>query len=46
MEDKLLDIVKYSNYSWKEIVKTPYFENKTDNAVWRKFRNMMIKRSR
>lgn len=32
-------------YKWSNIVKTvPQFSNKTDNALRRKFRNLMIKK--
>ncbi len=33
-------------YSWKEIAKLPCFGNKTDNCIWRKYRDLLIKRSR
>lgn len=44
MEEKLMDVVKDYGYSWKEMAKLSFFENKTDNCIWRKFRNIMIKK--
>ena len=46
LESRLLDAVKEHNYSWKEIAKIPCFSNKTDNSIWRKFRNLIILKPR
>jgi hypothetical protein len=46
MEEKLVDIAADHNYSWKSIAKLPFFGNKTDNCIWRKYRNIMIKHTR
>jgi hypothetical protein len=46
MEERLLEVAPEHAYSWKEIAKLPCFGNKTDNCIWRKYRNLLIKRSR
>lgn len=46
MESKLMEMAPEHGYSWKSIAKLPYFGNKTDNCVWRKYRNLMIKKTR
>ena len=44
-ENVLLDVAVEMNYCWKEIAKLPMFKNKTDNCIWRKYRNLLIWRS-
>ena len=41
-----MDVVKDYGYSWKEMAKLSFFENKTDNCIWRKYRNIMIKKEK
>jgi hypothetical protein len=41
----LLDVAGKKNYKWSKIAKDILeFGNKTDNALRRKFRNLMIKK--
>lgn len=46
MENKLIEMAPEHGYSWKSVAKLPCFGNKTDNCVWRKYRNLMIKKTR
>lgn len=41
-----MEIAPEHGYSWKSIAKLPCFGNKTDNCIWRKYRNLMIKKSK
>lgn len=45
LEAKLMEVAGDYNYSWKDIAKLGPFRNKTDNCIWRKFRNLMIRKS-
>lgn len=33
-------------YCWQRISRLSVFQNKTDNCIWRKFREMMITKSK
>jgi hypothetical protein len=46
MENKLMQVAGEYDYRWNEISKIPIFKNKTDNCIWRKFRSIMIKKSK
>lgn len=46
MDEKLMEIAPEMNYCWFKISKIPIFNNKTDNCIWRRFRNNLIKKSK
>lgn len=43
--EKLLELVEENEYCWKKMAKLEVFKNKTDNCLWRKFRNLMVAHS-
>jgi hypothetical protein len=45
LEERLIELAVEHNYSWKDIAKLPIFMDKTDNCIWRKYRNLMTSRS-
>lgn len=44
MEKRLIELAVCYNFSWKDMVKLPVFQNKTDNCIWRRFRKQMIRK--
>ena len=46
MERTLLDKAAEYDYGWNKIAQIPVFRNKTDNAIWRKFRILCVKKTK
>lgn len=42
MEAALIEASAHYNFCWQKIARLPVFNNKTDNCIWRKFRELMI----
>lgn len=46
MENKLMEVAPLYEYCWKKISYLPIFKNKTDNCIWRKFRDIAIMKTK
>ena len=41
MEKRVLEIAEEYDFCWRKISLIPFFNNKTDNCVWRKWKILM-----